>query len=120
MRSVSFSALKAVDDSTNQTSAKIDGNQLFALSLVASFSDTTAAGSVKFQGSNDPTNASNIVADFTPTNWVDIPNGSVAVTAGGQKTVQINPICYRWYRVVWTQTTPGVGTLTVNVNEQGF
>lgn len=117
MRNPNFLSLNAVDDSVSQTSGPIDAQGIFSASFVATFSDTAAAGSVKFQASNDP---SAITVDFVPTNWADVPNGSATFTAGGTKTILVNPCAWRWLRVVYTQTTPGTGTLTVAVNLQGW
>jgi hypothetical protein len=120
MRNLCYELLRA-DDSTDQTSSKIDANQLVSISVMAIFSDTDAAGSVKLQFSNDPCNAGNVAASaFTPTNWLDVASASVAVVAGAKVALVLPQITYRWLRVVWTQTTPGTGEITVNVNALGI
>lgn len=99
-------------------SAKVDCQQLFAASFIATFSDAAAAGTLKIQGSNDPCPYSNVAADFTPTNWADIPSASVVVASGATSTVQISQICYRWIRAAWTRSA-GAGTFTVYLNAMG-
>jgi hypothetical protein len=109
-----------IDDSVAQNSDKIDANQLVSISLLASFTDTDADGSVKFQFSNDPCLAGNLPATFTPTNWVDVANASATVTAGAAVGIVVPQICYRWLRVVWTPTTPGTGDIVVRINALGI
>lgn len=118
MRNASYRLLQA-SNVTNQTSAKIDANQIYAISVHAVQGDSTAAGSVKFQASNDPTNSNNLAVDFTPTNWVDVPSATATVTAGSAALVTISQNAYRWLRVVWTETTPGTTTITLNINSIG-
>jgi hypothetical protein len=113
-------ALNAVSDATSQNSAAIDAQGLFRISCQAVFSDSTAAGSVKLQGSNDPSTANNLPGLQTPTHWSDIPNTSQTVTAGATVLVPATEISYRFVRVVFIQTTPGVGTITANVVALGY
>lgn len=117
MRNLCETIWSAQANDGSYNSSKIDGSQIFALSAIATYTDNTAAGTLKFQASNDQTNSGNIAADFTPTNWVDVTNGSVSVTTGGTVQVQINPVCYRWYRLVWTRSA-GAGTFSVRINGQ--
>lgn len=112
-------------DTSTQTSPKIDANQIYAVSVVTTFGDMGATGTCKLQGSNDIINAttiaaSNIVQDFTPVNWVDIPNTSATVTAGVCPAIEKFQLCYRWIRFVYTQGGSGSTTVTANINIQGF
>lgn len=120
MKQLSEIALNAVSDATNQTSKAIDCYSLFRISCQAVFSDTTAAGTVKLQGSNDLSSANNLPDLQSPTHWSDIPNTSQTVASGASVLVPATEICYRWVRVVWTQTTPGTGTITATVNALGY
>lgn len=97
---------------------KVDCQQLFAASFIAVFTDGAAAGTLKIQGSNDPCPYSNLAADFTPTNWVDIPSASVVVASGATSTVMLTQIAYRWIRAVWTRSG-AAGTLDILINAQG-
>lgn len=102
----------------DKNTEKVDCQQLFAASFIAVFTDNAAAGTMKIQGSNDPCPYGNIAADFTPTNWVDIPSASVVVASGTTSTVMITQIAYRWIRAVWTRSG-GAGTLDIFINAQG-
>jgi hypothetical protein len=119
MRNPNFTLINGVSSGASATSSAIDASQIYGISAQAVFTDITSTGTVKFQGSNDPCAYGNVAADFTPTNWSDVLNGSVAVTAGGVVSIQVDPVRYRWLRVVFTRTA-GAGTITVNVNAQGF
>lgn len=105
-------------DTTSQTSGKIDSNQLLGASFQVFFGDSTVGGSVKIQASNDlcPQNYS-AVYNFTPTNWVDIPSASATITAGAPVLITIpnTSLLFRWMRVVFTETTPGTSTITVEM-----
>lgn len=111
--------MSAVANDGNKESAALDTSQIYAITGVGTFSDAASTGTLKFQGSNDvPVDGVNPPA-FVPTNWADIPNGSVAFTAGGTLPIQALQLCYRWVRVTWTRTA-GAGTFTVRINTQGF
>lgn len=97
---------------------KVDCQQLFAASFIAVFTDNTAAGTLKVQGSNDPCDYSNLAASFVPVNWVDVPSASVVVASGATSTVMLTQIAYRWIRAVWTRSA-GAGTLEILINAQG-
>ena len=93
--------------------------QLYGISVQAFQGDSTAAGTVKLQASNDYIAGAN-VGSFVPTNWIDIPNTSQTVTAGSAIIIPYLQICYQWVRVVWTETTPGTSTITAEINVQGI
>lgn len=117
MKYLNFNAL-SVSDAASANSKAIDCNQLIGASFHAYFGDTTAAGSIKIQASNDicPTHYS-AVYNFIPVNWVDIPGASVTVLAGAPELITIpnTSLIYRWVRVVYTHTSGGTSTITVNV-----
>ena len=120
MRYTNKIVLNAVTNDGNKTSSAIDASQLFAASVIGVFSDGAAAGTIKIQGSNDTNEDSNLqsVRNFTPTNWVDIPSASGAVTAGEVEVAVANPLCYRWIRATWTRTA-GAGTIIFYLQTQG-
>lgn len=111
--------MSAVANDGNKESDFIDTSQVYAISLLASFTDAAAAGTLKFQGSNDVPADQIKPNSFAPTNWADILNASVAVAAGANATLQVSQLCYRWVRVTWTRSA-GAGTFTVRINQQGF
>lgn len=98
----------------------IDARNIYAISIVANFTDVAAAGTLKIQGSNDVDKKGiNVSENFTPTNWADVPNATATISAGEDDTILVNPICYRFLRVVWDPSA-GTGTFDINVNTQGF
>jgi hypothetical protein len=118
MRNETITVLSA-SDATSQNSAAITTGQILYASFHAVFSDTTAAGTVQVQASNDIPTGSALLGNFVPTNWTNVANASATVTAGGSFLIPIPINLYRWLRVTWTETTPGVGTITVNMNAFG-
>jgi hypothetical protein len=117
MRNINSTILSGLNNAT-QTGQQIDSNQLINISFHLHVSDVTAAGTFKIQASNDvcpigPT-------PFTVTNWADIPSASVTQAAGTQDAlITLSNVSYRWIRAVWTKTTSGSGTVTVNMNAAG-
>lgn len=120
MRSLNEVVLNALSDTSSQTSAAIDASQLFRVSVQASFTDSAVAGTLKLQCSNDPSSANNLPSLQTPTHWTDIPNTSQSITAGASVLIPSTEIAYRWIRVVFTETTPGSGTVTATLNALGY
>lgn len=105
-------------DTGSQTSKFVDTNQLIAVSFLGYFGDTSAAGTLKIQASNDP-NPSGYLASidgFAPTNWADIPSATATVTAGASVLITLPQIVYRWLRVVYTSSGAGTTTISVAMN----
>jgi hypothetical protein len=120
MRNVCVNIFSASDaDSSN--GSKIDANQLVSASFAVRISDTDLDGTIKIQASNDQITSGTPRANFTPTNWVDIPDASVTVTNGvpSASLIVIPNMCFSWVRAVLTQTTPGTGTANVDMNALG-
>lgn len=114
MKNVNAIVLQADnDDSANGD--QIDASQIYAASFQAINGDTGAAGTVKIQASNDLCPAGYLPDAFTVTNWVDIPSASVAVVAGAPVLISLPNVTYRWLRVVFTETSPGNTTITVQM-----
>ncbi len=116
MRDLNFTLVNAVSDAASFNSSKIDCSHVVSASFHIFFSDVAFAGSVKIQASNDPCGYGNLALDFTPSHWVDIPSKSVTATAGGAFLIEIDYMKFRWVRAVVTQTTPGSGTVSINVD----
>jgi len=119
MRNINQNVLSAVD-TASQTGGKIDASQLYSASFHAYFGDSGCTGSVKIQASNDPCAFGNDAVNFTPTNWVDIPNTSTNVTSGGAILITLSQLSYRWLRVAFTYASGGSSTINVNLNALGF
>lgn len=85
----------------------------------------TPTGTIKLQASNDPeTNDSMPSANPqpSPTNWADIANTSVVVSAAGNTMYNVADVAYNYVRVVYTDGSSGVSTavMTVIINAKGI
>jgi len=119
MRNTNITILSGADTG-NVTGSSIDANQLVSASFQVVTGDVTAAGTVKIQMSNDVCGYGNVAANFTPTNWTDIASASVAVASGvAANPIVINQMCFRWIRAVYTRTSGGSTTITVQMNALG-
>jgi hypothetical protein len=119
MRNQTIQVLSANDDVT-RNGIQIDADQIITASFHLVLSDATGAGTFKIQASNDIGPTGQAAQNFTVTNWVDIPSATVTQTAGNkQALITLATTNYRWMRAVWTQSTGGSGTLTVNMNSNG-
>jgi hypothetical protein len=112
MRPVNASVLSGAD-TISVNGSSIVADQLVSASFQATFGDTTAAGAIQIQASNDIPPAGNVPASFTPTNWSNITGATSTVTAGVAPLILITSVCYRWMRVSYTSTTPGTSTMNV-------
>lgn len=111
MRNINSNILSAADNQTTNGNT-VDSNQLVSASFQAYFGDTQAAGTFKLQASNDINNDRYQPANFTPTNWVDIPNQTASITSGTSALLTIANMCYRWIRAVYTTTAIGAQLIT--------
>ena len=100
-------------------SAAIDASQIYSISAQVVMTGSSPTGTLKLQASNDKINAANLALDTVPTNWSDIPNASVAISATGAFLVPKTDLSYQWVRALWVQTS-GTGTVTVNIKTVGF
>lgn len=103
----------------SQAAATVNGTAIPAQDLLyvsaQAVSTGGAAGTLKFQASNDnPVSGSGQV----PTNWSDIASASVAVSGAGSFLIPSLSLCYQWIRVVYTNT--GTGTIACMVKIIGF
>lgn len=119
MRYVNFSLLNE-SDTGNVESDPMDCNQIVSASFHVYFNDVIAEGTVKLQASNDICDTQYLPSQFTPTEWVDIPNQSASITAGASALLTIPQMSYRWVRVVFTNTTPGESEIVCNVMALGL
>lgn len=117
MRDTNFKVIDAVITNANITGDPIDSNQWVSASFQAYFSNNTPAGTFKIQASNDICPFGNVYADFTPTNWVDVPSATATITSGGAALILI-PVCsFRSLRVVFTTSNgSATGNMTVLVD----
>jgi len=93
--------------------------QMFSCSVIASFTDVAAAGTLKMQASNDLGSSNgSFTNQFVPTVWVDIAGAAATSAAGASIIIPKFDICYQYIRLVWTKTG-GAGTYTVKLNMLG-
>lgn len=112
MHYTSATVLSASDAAT-ATGSSIPSDQLVSASFQSIFTDTTAAGTVQIQASNDLVN--DLPGSSPPTNWTNIPSATATVTAGVAPYIFLPSLAYRHMRVLYTSTTPGTGTFIVNI-----
>ncbi len=111
-----FLNLKAIDAASiagAPVSAAIPAEQLIQVSVQGVVTGSSPVGTLKLQGSNDPILV-NYLPKYTPTNWSDIPNATIAVSATGVFLIPKTEICYSWIRVVWVVGS-GSGLVTARL-----
>jgi len=114
MRQVNVNVLPATANTATVIGNTIDSNQLIDMSFHLVVSDSTAAGALVIQASNDVAQVGQTAQNFVPTNWAQV--SSTTQAAGTQQViVQLSNVSYRWVRAVWTHTTSGSGTVQVNM-----
>lgn len=67
-----------------------------------------AAGTFKFQASNDPIN---FPVPKEAVNWIDIPSATVGTTAAGAYLISAFDVTFQFIRAVWNYT--GIGSQTI-------
>jgi hypothetical protein len=102
-------------DTASHNGVQIDASQVYSASFHAVFGDSTAVGTVKVQASNDICYDGYSPGAFTVVNWVDVPNASASVSSGAPALITIPNVSYRWMRVVFTYSSGGSSTITVNM-----
>lgn len=113
MRRVNAVALSG-SDAASINGVSIDANQLIAISFQAVFGDTSAAGTLQIQMSNDICSDSYQPGNFVPSHWTNVPNGSASITAGASAVVFLPQISFRWIRAIYTSSVAGTSTIAVN------
>ena len=94
-----------------QVSSAIDASQIFSGSIQAEFTDSSAAGTLVLQASNDP--IEELPKGEAPQNWSDIADASATVSSGALTLISVPVLNYRWLRCKWTRSGGG-GTFDVN------
>lgn len=93
-------------------SSALPASQWVAVSMQASFSSGTSAGTVKIQCSNDVSGGK---PNFVPTNWSDVPGSTATATVVAGATVLVYvPVNFvaKYYRSAFTPSA-GSGTYTI-------
>lgn len=100
------------DMSANISSEAILLDQIYGFAMQAVYSGSPV-GTLKIQVSCDITNdRSNVV------NWDDLAGSSVAISASGITTYNVDAQFYKWIRIVYVFTS-GTGALNVAYNSKG-
>lgn len=104
-----------IDDSIDaiQDSPTLATGQIVTASFTATFEDATATGTFKLQCSNEPDKASyNMgLSPFEPETWIDVPNQSNNISAGGASVLTLNVNSFAFLRAVFTPSA-SVQTIT--------
>ena len=107
-----LSTTTVINNSGTSSTAAFDTSNIGSMSAQAVFSDGAAAGSLKFQASNDP------APPPAPSHWSDV-GSAVVVAAGATSMLPELSITYRWVRVTFV-STGGAGTISVSVEGEGI
>lgn len=95
--------------------------QIVYSSFVPAFGDTTAAGTIKVQCSNDNPNITGrglgLGTAFVPTNWADIPNATSTIVAGVGPAIVLPNMAFQYIRVIYTKTSGGSTTVIVTMSQ---
>lgn len=118
MRTVTYAAIEG-EPSTGLVSSSIPVDQATQVTVVVTVAGSTAAGTVSIEASNDDPSSAFPVGEFVPTNWVAVPNASVAVSGNGQYLVPIANLAYQFIRVVFTYTSGSGGVLVAQATITG-
>ena len=118
MRNAQITIMTGTDVATKNGTA-IDTGQVVSASFQISFSDTDIAGTVKLQACNDQVD-NRLSTNGQLVHWSDIPSASSTIVAGVAPMITIPNMVYSFIRAVLTATTPGTGTITVNMNSLGM
>lgn len=80
-------------------------------SFVPIMGDNGANGTVKIQASNDI-----VAVGGAPSNWVDITGATSSIASGVGPAIMLSYMCYAYIRVVYTKSSGGSSTISVNMN----
>jgi hypothetical protein len=104
-------------DTQNENGPPVFCGQFFAGSFTTTFADTSVAGSIQIQASNETAPRSNL-STYVPStaSWNNIPNATAAVVAGVCNAIVLPTLNYQYVRAVFTYTSGGSSTITINGN----
>lgn len=101
---------------TNLTSIALPLYHIYGYAIQAVYTGTPS-GTFKLQASSDPINppgqgmGANVV-----TNWTDVANSSVTVTAAGNYMWNVTDVMYNYVRLVYTDGSAGASTAVLTVS----
>jgi hypothetical protein len=110
---VPVTMINAVDTVT-QTGPPVFTGQIFAGSFTMTFGDTSVAGSVQIQGSNETASRSNL-STYVPSSgsWNNIPGASSTIAAGVGPAIVLPTLNFQYIRAVFTYVSGGSSTVQV-------
>lgn len=120
MRTFNKQISKAVALNANSSSPYVPLKNIYTYAMSAIITGTPT-GTIKLQASNDPetndtqTNSTGLPPSVSPTNWADIDGSLFTVTASGEVMWNVNAVGYNYVRVVYTDTSSGSSTATMNI-----
>lgn len=121
MRTFNKQISTAVALNANSNSTYVPLKNIIMYSIAAIITGTPT-GSLKLQASNDPeTNDSVPLSGAPPTNWTDVANSTVAVSAAGNTMWNVADVAYNYVRVIYTDSSSGASTavMTIVFNGKG-
>ena len=108
----------SMNASFNGAAFGMDHLEGYSVTIKATESSATLAGTLKLQASNNAL-ADNVNNDADANAiWVDITNSSQAVSGTGSFAWNVADVYYRAFRVVWTRTS-GQGTADIYIHAKG-
>lgn len=116
MANVPILMIDAVD-TVSQVGAPVYTIQAYAGSFTMTFGDTSVAGTVQIQGSNEPNTRGN-GPTYVPSNasFNNIVGATSTITAGVCNAIIIPVLTFQYIRAVFTYTSGGSSTIIVNGN----
>ena len=118
MRTVTYAAIEA-EPSSSLVSEAIPVTQSTQVTVVVTVTGSTGAGTVSLEASNDSGSTAFPIGEFVPTNWVAVPNASVAISGDGQYLVPVTNLAFQFLRVVFTRTSGSGGVLLAQATVTG-
>jgi hypothetical protein len=120
MRPNSVSTISAADASVNQAGPAVPAQNLLYVAAQC-VSTGSATGSVQLQTSNDQPKSLPVDANGNaiPVNWSNFGTAA-AITAASVIEIAVGQVCANYVRALYTKTNGSAGTITVNLNTQGF
>lgn len=112
--------INVLDASVNENGSVIPAQQLVYCSAQC-ISTGSSTGTVQLQVSNDPVAKLSVDSKGNPipVNWSSLGTAAT-ITAGSVVYVAEQQICAQFLRAVYTKNNGSAGTITVNINTQGY
>lgn len=120
MKTYNIPLVTSVPMNTTINSPAMQLRNMFGYNIQAWFT-ATPTGTLKLQASSDPEEFGP-PNNFIPTNWTDVANSSVSISASGNFMWNVFDVSYNWARMVYTDASGGTSTalLTAVFNGKGI